>query len=1059
MRGARVLAGLAAALVLLPPAPGEARRERVLDAFDDLAGWTATASPGVSLEMARDAGRSGSAMRLDFDFRGNRGFVIARKPIALTLPANYAFRFQIRGEAPPNTLELKLVDPSGENVWWSRLPELELSAEWRQITIRKGRFRFAWGPADGAIPGRVGAIEIAIASGAGGKGSVWIDDLVLEKREPDGEALLRARVTASTSIPGHDPPLAADGDPATSWRSGTVADVQWLLLDFARPHEYGGLVIDWDREDYATSYRVGVSDDGESWALAYASDGGNGGRDYVYLPDGESRYVRIDLVQSSRGQGYAIRSITVQPADTWVSLNELFAAVAADAPPGSYPKYLSRRQTYWTVAGVHGDDHEGLLNEEGMLETGERAFSLEPFVLADGALVTWHDVETAQSLERDYLPIPSVAWHREGLGLRVTAFASGAPGETTLYARYELENRGETRRDLTLFLAIRPFQVLPPWQDLNMVGGVTPVRTLHLDRRVVWVNEERAVVPLTPPDGFGAATFQQGLVDGFLRHGRLPLETRVSDPFAHAEGALEYRFGLEPGGRAEVHVAVPFAPHDEAAVERLLAAGPAGAEVEHARVASEWETLLGRVELGLPPAAARLARTLKTTLAYILINRDGPAIQPGSRTYARSWIRDGALTSTVLLMGGFTQEVRDFLTWFAAHQLPDGRIPCCVDRWGADPVPEHDSNGQFAFTVAEYYRYTRDVGFLYAMWPAMVRAIESIAALRATRTTDEFRRPETEAFYGLLPESISHEGYSAHPVHSYWDDFWALRGLDDAAAMAVVVGDDERAAGIATLRDEMRRDVHASIARTMARRGIDYLPASVELADFDPSSTAIAVFPGNELAHLPAGALARTFDRYWEDVQARRRGAWPGEAYTPYELRNVGLFVRLGDRARAAELIEALVADQRPPGWNAWQEIAWRDPAAPRFIGDMPHTWVGAGFVRSLRAMLAYEREEDGALVLAAGVPAEWLAENGGVSVKRLPTHYGVLTYTLRADGPGALRLRLSGDLAVPPGGIVVQPPLPGPLKTASVNGRGLASFAPDHVTLSQFPADLRLEY
>ena len=33
---------------------------------------------------------------------------------------------------------------------------------------------------------------------------------------------------------------------------------------------------------------------------------------------------------------------------------------------------------------------------------------------------------------------------------------------------------------------------------------------------------------------------------------------------------------------------------------------------------------------------------------------------------------------------------------------------------------------------------------------------------------------------GLVTESISHEGYSAKPVHSYWDDFWALRGLDDA---------------------------------------------------------------------------------------------------------------------------------------------------------------------------------------------------------------------------------------------------------------------------------------
>ena len=35
-----------------------------------------------------------------------------------------------------------------------------------------------------------------------------------------------------------------------------------------------------------------------------------------------------------------------------------------------------------------------------------------------------------------------------------------------------------------------------------------------------------------------------------------------------------------------------------------------------------------------------------------------------------------------------------------------------------------------------------------------------------------------------MPVSVSHEGYLAQPVHSYWDDFWALRGLRDAVDLA-----------------------------------------------------------------------------------------------------------------------------------------------------------------------------------------------------------------------------------------------------------------------------------
>ena len=56
---------------------------------------------------------------------------------------------------------------------------------------------------------------------------------------------------------------------------------------------------------------------------------------------------------------------------------------------------------------------------------------------------------------------------------------------------------------------------------------------------------------------------------------------------------------------------------------------------------------VSNVEVDIP-AEPELVRTAKTTLAYTLINRDGPAIQPGSRTYARSWIRDGTLTGTAL---------------------------------------------------------------------------------------------------------------------------------------------------------------------------------------------------------------------------------------------------------------------------------------------------------------------------------------------------------------------------------------------------------------------------
>jgi hypothetical protein len=1052
MRRSRRLAALA---LLALCAGGAAPSPERVESFDDLARWSATAAPGAEVELARDEGVQDGALRIDFDFHGGRGWVTARKAIVLTLPENYALRFWVRGETLPNDLEIKLVDPDG-GVWRNDDPDFTFPAEWRQVTIRRSGFRFAWGPKGEQPLERVAFLEIAIATGEGGHGSVWLDELTIDERAPDTPEALRPAVTASTSADGHPPSAAADGDGTTVWRSGALAAEQWLLLDLGQSRDYGGLIVEWDRDDYATSYEVAICDDAEHWTSVFVSTDGNGGRDYLFLPEMESRYVRVTFHASSRGQGYGIREIVVKPIAFSASATRFFKEVAREAPPGTYPKYLLGEQTYWTVVGVPDDDREALLNEEGMLEVDERAFSIEPFLYRRGTLVSWHDVARTPALARGYLPMPSVTWRQDTLRLRIEALAAGAAGASTLYGTYTVSNDGAEAEDLSLFLAIRPFQVLPPWQSLNVRGGLASIHAIELESRTAWIDGERAVVALTPADHFGAAPFEQGLVTDQLTRGRLPLSTEAHDAFGYAEGAFEYRMTLAPGESRAVHVAVPF--HDaRGASDGLLAAGPEAVEPLRAATAARWERLLGRVAITLPPAAGPLIDTLKSTLAYILINRDGPAIQPGSRTYGRSWIRDGAFTSAALLQMGFTAEVRAFVEWFAGHQLPDGRIPCCVDGRGADLVPEHDSNGEFVYAVAEYYRYTRDIGFLYALWPAVTGALDSIRALRAERLTPAYEQPGSDQYYGLLPPSISHEGYSSHPVHAYWDDVLAQRGLRDGAALAAVVGDDVAAGEFARERDDLRRAVADSMTKVMERAGLAYLPASADLGDLDPNATAIAVVL-DESAAFPADALRRTFDLYEEQVRLRASGQASGEAYTPYELRNVEAFVRLGERARANDLLQTLFADRRPAAWNAWQEIVWRAASAPRFIGDMPHTWVASAFVRALRTMLVYERESDAALVLAAGVPAAWLEEGAGVAVERLPTHYGVLAYSLHSPRPGQLRLLLRGDLDVPPGGIELRPPLAGPLRAVTVDGEPLTTFSAAAVTIRTIPAEVMLE-
>ncbi len=155
---------------------------------------------------------------------------------------------------------------------------------------------------------------------------------------------------------------------------------------------------------------------------------------------------------------------------------------------------------------------------------------------------------------------------------------------------------------------------------------------------------------------------------------------------------------------------------------------------------------------------------------------------------------------------------------------------------------------------------------------------------------------------------------------------------------------------------------------------------------------------------------------------ARRDGTKPWDAYTPYELRSVGTMVRLGQRDRAHQLLDWFFTHQRPAGWYQWAEVVWQDPTTPKFIGDMPHTWVGTDYVRSVLDMFAYERESDSSLVLGAGVLESWVAERPGVTVRKLSTHYGPVSYTMRRE-PGSARVSIQTGTRIPPGGIVVHSP------------------------------------
>lgn len=1047
-------------------------QDRVLDDFENLEGWSVSATDDVTASLRQIDGPHGKAMCVDFDFGRVTGYVSVHRRLPIDFPTRYAFMLDLRGDAAPNAFQFKLVDATGDNVWWVNRPEYRFPHDWQTIKFRQRQVDFAWGPITDRTLRRTAAIEFVIASGSGaGKGSACFDRLTLH------------------TLPAVAPPIPAP-----------VMGADALSVDYGVPREFSALALHWRAGAAASRYAIELSDDGQTWRRVAQIAQARGDVQAHWLPDSESRFVRVvpDEVAGA-GAGMSTGKVAlnaIEPRDP-PTANAFFEQLAKAAPQGRYPRAYVGQQSYWTVLGVDGGQLASLMNEDGVLEPVPGVGGLEPFLVVDGRVLSWADAHIDHSLRDGDLPMPSVRWTVGDLSLAIDGFGAGSPGAAQVLARYTVRNNGTRPRRVGLALAWRPFQANPPTQFLAHPGGASTIGRIDWDGSTLAVDGVARVRPLVKPDAVRLAPLAAGPVSDWLTEPvgaagaataaasaaanavnaastattatttttaaatatATAIASQVDDSEGFASAVLRFDQVLPPGAQREIAVALPVS--GEPAV-------PSIGQFDEAerQVAAHWHAQLDRVGIDGPAEVAEIARTVRSSLGQILVNRSGPAVQPGSRAYARSWIRDGALTSSALLRLGHADTAKAFLQWYAPFQFSNGKVPCCATARGADPVPENDSDGEWAFAVTDLWRYTHDDATARALWPHVRAAVGHMEMLRQSERVDRNREPDRRAYFGLMPPSISHEGYSDRPAYSYWDDFWAAIGYRSAARLAAALGHADDAARIGAERDEFSADLLASIAASTASHHMDVLPGAADRGDVDPTSSTMALSPGGFYGAVPGAVpdslLRATFERYWRDFESRARdearGIRHGDgAYTPYEWRNVGALVRLGQRDRALQALAYFYRDRRPVGWNQWAEVVVRDPREPRFLGDMPHGWVASDHIRSVLDLFAFEHEGAGSLVLAAGVPMRWLAGDG-LRLHDLRTPYGRLNWNARVRSPNGrqvVEFELGPLDSMPPGGIELRGPWPVD-SAVSIDGQPVIGRA-DRIVLPKTPARVRI--
>ena len=283
------------------------------------------------------------------------------------------------------------------------------------------------------------------------------------------------------------------------------------------------------------------------------------------------------------------------------------------------------------------------------------------------------------------------------------------------------------------------------------------------------------------------------------------------------DGALCSGFTLAPGETREVRLVLAWR------FPRLVSGG--GADVGHVyenwfRDAKAAAAFLSDRREDILPAAALLARNLYDT-SFPECFSDAVSQQLSNLVKSAWWTRDGGFgvweglgscgfqTMDITYHGSFGLAAlfpdlqQKQMEMSARFQRPDGRVPhfftpdfSRVDD-GFDRV---DMNPQFVLLVCRDYFATGDKAYLSRLWPHVVRAMDSIAAL----DTDGDCLPDRDTGRN------TYDAWHFSGASTYISVLW-LAALKAASALAEDVGDENRRARWRAMLETGRRAVEEKL--------------------------------------------------------------------------------------------------------------------------------------------------------------------------------------------------------------------------------------------------------
>ena len=440
------------------------------------------------------------------------------------------------------------------------------------------------------------------------------------------------------------------------------------------------------------------------------------------------------------------------------------------------------------------------------------------------------------------------------------------------------------------------------------------------------------------------------------------------------------------------------------------------AQYELDRAVKYWQNVdlpYGRIIIPDPAVQALLDSCIRNIYQARELRNGQPAFQVGPTCYRGTWAADGPFILESITYLGRAGETR------AGLELQ-------VDKdEGPQGVQFSKKSGLRLWMIWRHAQLTGDWDWLEKTWPKVEQNVNQILEYRQMTHSDP-----NAANFGLMPPGFGDGGLGG--VHrEYTNVYWTLAGLKAAVEMAQKLAkpslsgwQDEYNDYWRTFDKARNRDKLADAA------GNVYVPVTMKGEEAQPPQRGAwaflqSVFPGRVFDpddKLMLGTMAML------DAN-QREGLIFGTGWIADGIWNYAAsfyahaHLYLGHSQKAAATLYAFAN-------HACPLLCWREEQNPKgqnenYVGDMPHNWASAEFIRLVRHLLILERGDElhllGALPNAWAGPPRGLGPDHKIKMLDIPTSFGPVSLTVDIASSGKLAvIRVSPPRRDPPKVIAV---------------------------------------